>query len=212
MRSINLHKTILLASFLLALSTASFAQDQNIRGAVKSRDGLLIVWNEPDNNFTLYVKSISIEPIPNRNLAFLFDDKFLQIVSAQKNDFLTDAQKKQSLDEAAVLSAHRDWESNYLSGELGEKLKIESEQIKLSNGKPALIWSFVPPKNSGTVKKQVFITVASRVAIVVLNGASTATVSEQAVRTFLLDTINTLHLTEKPLSQADAVKMASKKN
>ena len=212
MRTIDLYKVILLASILLTLSSASLAQDEYVRGAVKSPEGLLIVWNEPDNNFTLFVRATRVQQIPNKNLAFLLDDKYLQIVSALKTNFLTDSQKKQTLDDRSILSAHLEWESNYLSEGLGEKLKIESEELKLTSGKSALLWSFVPPKSSGTVKKHFLLAVANRQPVVVLNGASTESVSEQTVRTFLLDTMSTLLLTEKPLSQADAAKMASKKN
>ena len=211
MNRFKLHSIVLFVGLLLAFVCPGVAQDENVRGAVKTSDGLLIVWNQPDNNFSIRAKGVRLERVPNQNMAFLFDDKFLQVVAALKADFLTNDQKTQSLDEVAVLNTHRDWESKFLSEKLGKKLDVQSEQIKLSDGKSALIWSFVPPHDAGSVKKQFFLTVVHREAVVFLNGAATATASEQTVRRFLLETIGTLRSSNKPLSQSEAVKLASEK-
>jgi len=205
---------IIAAGLLLLLLPATLcAQDENIRGAVVTRTGLLIVWNEPHNNFTIEVKAKTFEQVKNKNLAFLVDGKFLQVVTAFTGDFISDIQKQQQPDEKTILLSHRDWESKYLEQTVGEPLKVDSEAISLANGKPALFWSFlVPEKDRAKVKRQVFLTVCKGESVLVLNGAVTPEVSEQAVRQFLLETINTLRIRERPLSRAEAVELATTVN
>ncbi len=199
--------------FLVLFPITSFAQDEKVRGAVETKSGLLIVWNEPKNNFTLEVKGKDFERVPNKNIAFLVDGKFLQITSAFNRDFLAEDQRKEKLDEKAILTTHGDWESNYLGQVLGENLKIDSEHIKLSNSKNALLWSFMVPKNvKGEVKKQIFLSVTKGESVLVLNGAVTSTVNEEAVRRFLLETAVTLKVSEKALSRKEAEDLALKIN
>src|SRR5258708_7009814 len=199
--------------FLLFMPAILRAQDENVRGAIAIRSGLLIIWNEPGNNFTVEIKGKTVERVPNKNLAFMIDGKFLQIVTALDKDFLTDTQKQQKLDERTTLLAHRDWELKYLEQTVGEKLTVDSEEISIPNSKPALIWTFpVPPKDRDKVKKQVFLSVCKAESVLVLNGAVTSDADENVVRRFLLETVATLKIREKPLSRGEAVELASKAN
>ncbi|MGB7203696.1 MAG: hypothetical protein WBD16_15735 [Pyrinomonadaceae bacterium] len=201
---------LLLHAFFPLFATA---QDENVRGAIQTQTGLFIIWNEPNNNFTIEVTGKVVERIPNKNLAFLIDGKFLQIVTAFKKDFLSDKQKEQKLDEKSILSAHLSWESTYLEKTIGEKLEINSEAITLSNSKNAVLWSFlVPKKDQGEVKRQVFLTTVKDESVLVLNGAVTSKVGEDAVRQFLLQTATTLTIRSKPLTLNEAKELASKMN
>ncbi len=201
---------ILLILILTGLTTA---QDENIRGVVKSPNGILIVWNQPSNNFTLQVKGNDVEPVENRNLAFLIDGKFLQVVTAFKKDFLSDKQKKEDLDDKSILAAHFIWESSYLEQVVGEKLDIISETISLPNNKAAILWSFrTPEKDKGEVLRQVFLTTVNGESVLALNGAVTSSVGESTVRDFLLATAATLSVRDKPLTQKEAKELASKMN
>lgn len=202
--------------FLLLLVLAphfSYAQDENVRGAIATGSGLLIVWNEPQNNFTIGIKGKAVRPVPNTNLAFLIDGKFIQVVTAFNKDFLTNSQKLQKLDEKALLLAHRDWESKYMEDTVGEKLAIDSEEMLLTNGKPALLWSFATPeRDREKVRRQVFLSVCKGESILVLNGAETPEIDKDTVRRFLLETVLTLKIREKPLSRVEAMELASKAN
>jgi len=204
----------LIGLLLLVLTpVVSYAQDDNVRGAVATRSGLLVVWNEPQNNFTIEIKGKAFERVQNDNLAFLMDGKFIQIVTAIDKAFLTDSQQQQRLDERAILRAHRDWESKYLGDTASEKLVVDSEEISLSNGKSALLWSFLSPqKDREKVKRQIFLCVCKGESVLVLNGAETTDVDRDTVRRFLLETIATLKTGEKPLSRAEAVELARKVN
>jgi hypothetical protein len=201
---------LLLLGFAPVISNG---QDEHVRGAVATKTGLLIVWNEPQNNFTIQIRGKAVERVQNKNLAFLIDGKFIQIVTAFNKDFLGGAQSEQKLDEKAILLAHRDWESKYLRETVGEKLTVDSEEISLSDGKPALLWSFLTPeKDREKVKRQVFLTVCKGESVLVLNGAETSEIDRETVRRFLLETIATLKIRKGPLSRADAVELASKTN
>lgn len=202
--------------FLLVLIlpvTGIYGQDDRVRGAVRTKSGLLIIWNEPKGNFTLELRGKEFEPVENKNVAFLVDGKFLQIVSPFRSEFLSAELKPEKLDESKILAIHRDWEADYLGNVLKEKLHVESEEIKLKNDKAALIWSFVVPKSAGgSVKKQIFLTVVKGDSLLALNGAVTPEVTEELVRRFLIETANTLRVYEKPLTQKDAIELAEKAN
>ncbi|MEQ1924057.1 MAG: hypothetical protein ABL952_16255 [Pyrinomonadaceae bacterium] len=189
------------------------AQDERVRAVLKTGSGVLVVWNEPEANFTLEVKGRDFQKIENKNMAFLIDGKFLQVVSAFTKEFLTEVQQKEKLDESKILASHLSWETAYLSSELNEKLMIESEQITLQGGKIGVLWGFPVPKTTdGMVKKQVFLTVAKGASVLVLNGAVTSATDEKAVRAFLIETAKTLRTYEKPLSQKEATELAVKAN
>ena len=209
MRNIKYATLLFFAMFPIVI----LAQDDNVHGAIRTESGFLIVWNQPKNNFTLNVNGKDFEQIPNKNLAFLINGKFLQITAAFKKDFLTPGQEKQSLNETGILLAHKDWESNYLEQIVHETLKTVSEPVKLSNNQDALLWSFLVPESSKSeVKRQVFLTVVNGESVVVLNGAVTATVDEATVRKFLFEVAVTLKPSKKPISRESSIKLASKTN
>ena len=104
---------------IATLSTVSRAQNENIRGILRTATGLLVVWNEPGNNFTLDVKGSNFENIPTKDVAFLLDGKFLQVVSASTKDVLADSKRQQKLDDNEILIAHQTWETKYLKDDAG---------------------------------------------------------------------------------------------
>jgi len=204
----------LIALTLLVLFSASNlrAQDDEQGGMLKTDKGILIVWNEPKNNYTLEIKGNEIRPIPDKRLMFLADGKFLQLMTVPKKDFLKKAQK-QDLDDKAILTAHRDWEVQYLGGVFKETLKIDSSWQKLSNGMDALWWNFeMPAKANSQAKKQVYLIVLKGDHILLLNSVVTAKVDEKTVQQFLIDTMATLKINKKPLSLKKAQEQILKDN
>jgi hypothetical protein len=196
---------------IATLSTVSRAQNENIRGILRTSTGVLVVWNEPGNNFTLDVKGSNFENIPNQDVAFLLDGKFLQVVSASTKDVLADSKRQQKLDDNEILIAHQTWETKYLKDDAGAAPKISSEFIKLLNGKTALLWSYRMSEKPGA-ERPVFLTVVKDDHVLELNGKITATVTQTAARNFLIETIQTLKTSPTPLSQADAQRLAGKAN
>jgi len=205
-------KFLIVTLFIIAaLSTATRAQNENIRGILRTSTGILVVWNEPGNNFTLEAKGTNFENITNSNVAFHLDGKFLQLVTVSTTDVLADSKRQQKLDDNELLIAHQTWETKYLKDDAGAAPKISSEFIKLSNGKTALLWSYRMSEKPGA-ERPVFLTVVKDDHVLELNGKITATVTQTAARNFLIETIQTLKTSPTPLSQADAQRLAGKAN
>src|SRR5688500_9610296 len=83
-------------------------------GMIKTAKGILVVWNEPGNYFTIEIKGKQIAPM-EQPMMFQVDGKFFQIQTAAKKQFLKGSNDKK-LDDKTILAAHRDWERDYISG------------------------------------------------------------------------------------------------
>src|SRR5262249_25142573 len=130
---------------------------------------------------------------------FSVDGMFLQILTAPIKNFMEDS-TRQKLDDRAILEAHRDWEVKFMESEYKEKLKVESSWQKLSNGKDALAWGInVPESARSNVKKQVSLTAVKGDHVMMLGGVVTDTIEEQTSRQMLLNTIETLKVSDKPI-------------
>jgi hypothetical protein len=196
---------------IAALSTVSRAQNENVRGILQTANGVLVVWNEPGNNFTLEAKGAKFENIPDQNVAFLMDGKFLQVVVASVSDVLADSPPRQKPDDNQILIAHQTWETKYIKDDAGMYPKISSEFLKLSNGKTALLWGYRMSEKQGA-ERPIFLTVVNGDHVLELNGKITRSVSQTAARSFLLETIQTVKTSPGPLSQQDAQRLAKTPN
>ncbi|HWP52438.1 MAG TPA: hypothetical protein VNK07_00090 [Candidatus Binatia bacterium] len=177
-----------------------FTQDDDSGGILKTEKGILIVWNEPNNNYTIEVKGNDIRPFADSPLIFYVDKKILQIKTVAKKEFVNNLETA-GLDDKSILIAHRDWEVKYLSSLFKQSLKIDSAWQKLTNGVDALLWNFEMPSNGNSqAKKQVFLVISKGDYILLLNSAVTDSIDEKTVRQFLLETIETLKINKKPLS------------
>ena len=168
--------------------------------AIKRDDGILFVWNVRELHFTLEIKGKDINPLNDpEHIFFNVDGMILQVQLALVSEFAPDA-KERKLDDKAILAAHRDWESKFIAGLLGTKLKVESFNAKLSNSEVASLWQFdMPERMNADSKKQVYLTVVSNHYVLLLNTAATATISDEAARKFLLETIATLKISSTPI-------------
>jgi hypothetical protein len=193
-------KIITLTFLVLVFATNLYAQNDEQGGIIKTDKGILIVWNEAKNNYTLEIKGNEIRPVPGERIMFFVDHKFLQLLTIAKNDILRDVQKR-DLDDRATLSAHRDWESQSLGKTFQETLKVDSSWLKLPNGTEALLWGFeMPAKVKGDAKKQVYLAVSKGEYILLLNSVVTDKIDEMAVRNLLTDTMTSLKTSEKPIN------------
>jgi len=205
-------KIIALTLFVLLFATNLHAQDDEQGGMLKTDKGILIVWNEPDNNYTLEIKGSQIRPIQDKHLMFIADGKFLQLMTVPKKDVLTKTQMK-DLDDKDILIAHRDWEAQYLNSVFKETLKIGWSWLKLPNGSEVLWWSFeMPSKAKSEAKKQIYLTISKGDHILLLNSAVTDEVDEKTAQQFLIDTMTTLKTSKKPLSLKKAQEQILKGN
>lgn len=167
-------------------------------GAIKTSGGFMLVWNEPNNYYILEINGRDVKQASTERKFFSVDGMFLQIVDASIKDFVQPAQR-QSLDDKAILEAHRDWETKFLEGEYKAKLKTESSWQKLTNGKDALLWAASVPETAKTnVRKQMYLSIVKGDYILLLGGVATDTITEEATQQLLLRTMQTVKTSDKP--------------
>jgi len=206
-------KLFAIPAFVALLALAAFAQEREQSGMIKTAKGVLLVWNEPGNYYTIEIKGNKIVPA-EQPLLFQVDGMFFQIQTVAKNDFLKGKDDKR-LDDKAILAAHRDWEGDYLSGLLKKKLQIDSEWLKLVNGNDALAWTYDMPKAmvpDGSAKKQLYLAVVKCDHVLLLNSALTSNDDVKAIHQLLIDTMNTLKSSDKPVSLQKAADMVRNGN
>lgn len=182
---------------LLFAAVSAFAQDEQ-SGMIKTADGVLVVWNEPGNYFTIEIKGQRIEPA-ERPMMFAVDGKFFQVVTTEKAQFA----KGGKSDDRSILEAHRQWEADYISEMLGgRKLDIKSSWVKTAAGADALRWSYDAPKvdDRQTALRQLYLTTVKRNHVLVLNTVVEPGGDETKLWQLLTDTLNTLKPSDKPLS------------
>jgi len=168
--------------------------------AIKTDEGILFVWNVRELHFTLALKGKEIKPLNDPDhIFFSVDGMVVQIQVASIAEFAPDAKEKK-FDDKSILAAHRDWESKFLEGLLGSKLKLQSFNAKLSNGGEASLWQFdMPEGKNAEAKKQVYLTVVGKPYVLLLNSVVTAAISDEVTRKFLLDTMATLKISSTPI-------------
>ncbi len=173
-------------------------QEDYRSGTIKSASGYLLVWNQPKNYYVLEIKGKDVRQTSTDRKLFNVDGMFLQIIDAPIENVIQ-AEKRQNLDDKAILEAHRDWEAKFMEGEYKTKLEVASSWRKLTNGKDALLWQVsVPESARSNVRKQVYLTMVQGDYVLMLGGAVTGTTEESATQQLLLSTIETLKTSDKP--------------
>ena len=198
-------KLVLVTACILLSALSLFAQSPEKSGMIKTAHGVLVVWNEPGNYYTIEIKGDKTQPA-SQPLLFQVDGKFFQIQLVDKKAFLKDDSVK---DDRFVLGAHRDWERDYISEELRMKLDVTSEWVKLANNKDALFWSYkMPPRQDPQASRwQLYLSIIKGNFVFLLNGATVGGQDEKELKQLLLDTMNTLKPSDKPLSLEKASEM-----
>jgi hypothetical protein len=189
-------------------------QQSDGRAAIRIEEGMLFVWNLKDLHFTLVIKGKEIKPLDDADhIFFNVDGMVLQVQMAAISDFIPDRQEKK-LDDTAILAAHRDWESKFLEGLLHSKLKVQSENSKLSSGSDVMLWQFDMPEGANVdAKKQIYLTVVNKEYILMLNSVAGTSVSEEAARKLLQTTLATLKLSPTAIDigkLSDAIRAGNK--
>jgi hypothetical protein len=202
-RSLRMSQKGIIAAALLILVSFGIldavAQDNYRSGVIKTRTGYLVICNEPNNWYTIEIKGTDVRQTSTARKTFTVDRMFLQIVTANTGKFIGE-QEKRTLDERAILQAHRDWEAKYSEGSYKEKLTIESSWRKLDNGKDALLWTFKVPESARTsVKKEIYLTVVKGDYVLMLGGIVTDDINEETSIRLLVSTMSSLKASDKPI-------------
>ena len=203
-------KKLMTLTALFILSAGSIFAQEEQSGMVKSANGILVVWNEPGNCFTIEIKGKNILP-GKQQMMFQVDGRFFQIQTVEKKAFRKNLNEK-TLDDKAILAAHRDWEREYISGVIKRELKVESGWLKLPGGEDILAWNYDMPKvaDSQTAIKQLYLAVVKRDHVLLLNTALENVGEEQQAKDLLLQTLSTLKSSDKPLSLRKASEQIKK--
>ncbi len=205
--------SILIACFLIfVFFSGSVSAQEEQSGMIKSAKGILVVWNEPGNYFTIEISGKKILP-GQQQMLFQVDGKFFQILTVDKKAFLKNLNDK-TLDDKAILAAHRDWERDYISGVLKRELKIKSEWLKLPGGQDILAWSYDMPKvtDRQTAMRQLYLAVVKRDHVLLLNTALENEAEAKAGKDLLFQTLITLKPSDKPLSLQKAQEQVMNEN
>lgn len=208
-------KLIVIALLLSLCSNNHFAQQADYgSGAIKTTYGFLLVRNEPESYYTLEIRGKDVRAASTQYVIFNVDGKFLQILNVTKEQFLKNSKKEQA-DERAMLTAYRDWESQYLESTYKERLNVQSDWEKLPNGRQALAWQITVPESAHTnVKKQLYLCIVNGEHVMALQGLVTSEIAESDARQLLRDTLLTLKVSEQPidlLKLQEAVRRGSEK-
>lgn len=202
----NLRRFLAVILFSTVFSCECYAtQQENGVNAIKTADGFVLVWNQPNIHFTLGVKGKDVRPINStEHVFFNVDGVVFQVQCVAISEFVKDAQKKK-LDDMSILLAHRDWESQFIeSALLGKKLNVQTVPQKLSNAVEALLWKFemplMPEVANSSAKEQIYLTVVSGDHVILLNSVVDEAISESTAQKFLLDTISTLKVSSTPIN------------
>jgi len=179
---------------------ATLLQQKNGWTAIKTDEGILLVWNEPGLSFSISVRGKEVKPMNDpEHIFFSVDGRVLQIQLAGIINFAPDAKEKK-LDDKAILAAHRDWEARYIEGLLHSKVTVQTFNTKLSNGGDAMMWQFDMPKEvNAEAQKQLYLTLVAKDYVLLLNSESSAANPDADGRKFLLDTIATLKISSTPI-------------
>jgi hypothetical protein len=199
-----------LVSLFLVLSFLSFSvhgasQEEDGPVAIKTQDGYLLVWNAPDIHFMLSVKGKEVKAMNSTEYVFFnVDGMAFQVQSVAVGKFLGETDKQTSSD-LQILTAHRDWESQFIENELlRKKLDVQSTSLKLTDGSQALLWRFNMPEGISTeVKSQMYLAMVRSGHVILLNGSVPKNAEESAVQKFLVDSGATLKLSPSRINVRD---------
>ena len=197
--------------FLLVLSSsqqALTARNNPLLVGIKTYDGILLVWNEKGNYFTVEFKGESLKgkQAKEGGLHIAVDDKLVQIQSALIKNYLPAGPG--TLTDNTILLKHMQWESGYIQKFFKEqKIKVKIQGLQNIRGRSYYSWEYKFPasfyKDRATplnqrVRKQLFLTTRNRDHIIILNGTVAAGNDEYEVRQYMIDTMRTLETSAKP--------------
>ena len=138
--------TTLALIFVFAGITDAFQENGTF--AIKTEYGVLLAWNQPNNNFTLEIVGKDVRPNNSTSTVFInVDGMILQVQTASTSEFVKNVDSSRH-NIASLLIAHRDWESEYLEGVFGKKINVQSSSLKLGSGIEVLAWSFDMPEGT----------------------------------------------------------------
>lgn len=176
---------------LLSIATQAAAQDR----AIQAEHGYRVVSDGPGNAFTLeIIGDVKQQQIEGAPLIFSVDKQVLQVLAPGIRNFLP-PRKSKKMDDRAILTAHRDYESKFLEEVNQTRFDVESSWKTLDNGRDALLWTFkMSPRGTQNVLEQVYLTTLAEDRVLVLVTPLTDLSKKDAAIQLQLRTASTLKL------------------
>lgn len=207
---------ILLWAILLWAAPASPAQGKADvvaipTASIKTADGYLYIYNTPVRSIMIELKGKEVTPAKNTDLPMFFvDGKLVQIITVDTQSFAA-GKPGAGIDE--TLEAHKIWESDYLSEQYRQKLKLDSEKVAIGDVK-ALFWGFKRPGSNQSFDRDYFLTTVFGIKLLALSSPIKPSESLAEYRSLLTQIMSTLKVSSQPfdiLKIAEDIKNSSKK-
>jgi len=110
-------RTLAAAMTLFAVAALPIVAQSDAHAVLRSRDGVVVVWNESDAHFTIEIPGKTILPSNVGGLAMLVDGWHLQVVVSDPSEY------GQGLLGGELLWSHAKWEAEHWSTLAGVKMK-----------------------------------------------------------------------------------------
>lgn len=208
-----IYRVITMILFIFLLVGSVYANQDNGITAIKTEEGVLLVWNQPHDYFTLEIRGKEIRPLHStEHVFFNVDGMVLQVQSVAVSKFLEGTHKIEQSSQA-ILAAHKDWEARFIESSLHSKLNVQSSGLKLKDGRDALLWKFDMPKGAKSdAKRQLYLSIVNDNHVLLLNGIMTGKQKEEVVLSLLVNAMETLQNSTKPFDLLELQESIRKKN
>lgn len=169
---------------------------------IRTELGYLIVHNREKDSYSLEFKGTKFEPRKSDHPVFTIDDKLVQVVSVENNNYWKpNANDKKEPSDNDLLEAHKIWERDYLADALKTKLSVTSEIFDIERKRKVMFWSFPMPKEiESDYSHQLFLTTLVGKDILGINASPTSAGVQKAYRDYLIESMNTLKISSKPFN------------
>lgn len=189
-------------TFLAQAGDKPGAQEELGIYIIRTESGYLVVHNRQTKSYSIEFKGEKFKPIKGDHPTFVIDGKLVQVVSVRQENYWKtkkDLQKEPTDNE--LLETHKMWESDYLGNELGYKLSVKSEIFEIERKRKVMFWSFPMPKElNADYSHQIFLTTLINKDILGLNASPTKDDEQKPYREYLIESMNTLKISEKPFN------------
>jgi len=168
----------------------------------KTEKGYLFVLNKEKDAYQIEFKGRKLEYI-DKHVPWVFkiDDSFLNLLNVLNKNYWGTKSVKTNPTDDELFEAHKIWESEFLSGRYKSKLSVSSEIFNLESGRKVMYWSFPVPKPfDSDFSHRNFLTTLIGKDILALCGAPKSAADEKVVRDYLIETIKTLKVSDKPFN------------
>ena len=191
------------SSFILFISIVSLMISQIEDGefsALKSPEGVMIVYNNPGAAFSIDIKCRSMKEIEKEQMIFIFDGKVLQFTPVPIFVFYPDAPANPP--DSLVLLKHRINEMDYIRQLINKDVTPQSDNFLTKSGKLCYFWEFDIPgladdTLSTRVIKQMYLTTRINNRVLMISSAVMRMNNRDELRKFIKGIAETIKISSK---------------